>query len=244
MERKEAKVTNNRCHCCLLMLWARAIGGILADHKAIDDVIMQRNRHPSNVSDEDFFKECGWAIYVTGFSEERVREKWSQLEEAFLRWGYKNVCQDKDKVRANALRVINNAKKAKAMIAIAEWMCQTGWETIRKRLLNGLTKDEYGNVLPQHELISYLDQRPMIGRRNAIFILKNVGYDVAKADSHLTSLAPKFGYVADEKGVQQFATDIAKLVLERISVVDTVLWWAAKLRANLSFKCPACGRQH
>jgi len=110
--------------------------------------------------------------------------------------------------------------------------------------LNGLTKDEYGNVLPQHELISYLDQRPMIGRTNAIFILKNVGYDVAKADSHLTSLAPKFGYVADEKGVQQFATDIAKLVLERISVVDTVLWWAAKLRANLSFKCPACGRQH
>lgn len=237
---------NTRCQCCLLMLWARAIGGILAERKAIDDILMQRNRHPSKVSDKDFLRECTWAIYSVRTLYDAVLEIWEKVEKAFCHWDYELVCKNVEKVRSAALNIgiRFRVRKAEAVIKIAQWMCQTGWQTIRKQLLYGLTQDGQGNFLPRDELIAYLDQRPMIGRTNAIYILKNVGYDIAKPDIHLTSLAPKFGYATNERGVNQFATDISQLVLERISVVDTVLWWADKCKVNLSFQCPTCRRQH
>lgn len=236
---------NDHCQCCLLVLWARAIRGILAARKPIEDILVQREREPSKVSDKDLFKECAWAIYNTRTPYDAVTKIWPDVEEAFLSWDYDLVCQSIDEVRtaATRIRIWNSVRKAEATMAIALWMHDNGWASIRKRLLDGLTQDEQGNFLPRHELIAYLDRLPMIGETNAIFILKNVGYDVAKPDIHLTSQAPKFGYAADEKGVQQFAADISQLVLERISAVDTVLWWADKLKVNLSFACPSCGRQ-
>lgn len=236
---------NTHCHCCLLMLWARAIRAILDNECAVKDVIMQRQRDPRKVQDKDFFRECAWAIYNIRAPYDAVIKIWPDIEKAFFYWNYQLVCQNIDEVRAAAtrIRIWNSVRKAEAVIKIAQWMCQTGWETIRKQLLNGLRQDHQGNFLPRGELIPYLDQRPMIGRTNAIFILKNVGYDVAKPDSHLTSQAPKFGYAPDEKGVQQFAADISQLVLERLSVVETVLWNASSSGANLSFQCPCCGRQ-
>jgi len=225
------------------MLWARAMSGMLADRQAIDDVLMQRNRHPSKVSDKDFFKECAWAIFVAGFKVKTVRKIWPELEKVFFHWDYERVCQNKEKVRAAATRVINRTDKAEAVISIAQWICKTGWPAIREQLVNGLRKDACGNFVPPCELMAYLDQQPMIGETSAIFILKNLGYDVAKPDVLLRRLATKFDYPGDKDGVQCFTSDISKLVLERISVVEAVLWNASSSGADLSFKCPACGRQ-
>jgi len=234
---------NNNCYCCLLMLWARAIRAILANQKAIGEVLLQRDRDPRKVSEKDFFKECAWAIYVARFRVDTVRKKWPELEAAFLHWDYQQVCKNIASVRAAALRVINSARKADAVIQVAQWMCQTGWPTISERLLDGLTKDNQGNFVPDPQLITYLDRLPMIGETNAIFILKNMGYDLAKPDVLLTKLAPKFDYRGDKDGVQQFASDISQLVIERISVVEAVLWNAVSSKAELSFECPRCGGQ-
>jgi len=234
---------NIYCYCCLLILWARAIRAILANQNAIEDVLLQRKRNPSKVSDKDFFKECAWAIYVTRFQVKTVREKWPGLEAAFLHWDYKQICENTASVRAAALRVINSARKADAVIQTAQWMCQTGWPTISTQLLSGSKQDNHGNFVPASRLIEYLDRLPMIGETNAIFILKNLGYDVAKPDIWLSKLAAKFDYPGDKDGVQQFATDISQLVLEHISVVETVLWNASSSNVDLSFECPRCGRQ-
>jgi hypothetical protein len=225
------------------MLWARAMGAILANPQAIKDVLVQRTKDPHTALDRDFFRECAWAIYVAGFPVETVKEKWPALEQAFCYWDYKQVCQDKPNVRAAALRVINNTRKVDAVINIAEWLCQKGWEEIKPQLLYSLKSDNQGNLIPAPELIPDLDQLPMIGRTNAIYILKNLGYDVAKLDRRLTRLALRFGYTGDENGVQEFTSDISKLVAERISVVETVLWNASSSKADLSFQCPCCGRQ-
>ena len=234
---------NSRCHCCLLMLYARAIRAILARQQAIEDILAQRKRDPSEVSDKDFFRECAWAIYVAGFRVETVRKKLPELEQAFLDWDYQRVCQNTSDIRTVALRVINSLRKVNAVIAVAQWMCETGWPTIRKRLLDRLTKDEQGNFVPDPELITYLDSLPMVGEISAIFILKNLGYDVAKPDTWLRRLAAKFDYPAAKDGVQQFASDISQLVFARISVVETALWNASSSKADLSFECPCCGRQ-
>jgi len=236
---------NDHCHCCLLMLWARAIRGILANRQAIEDVLVQRERQPSKASDKDFFRECAWAIYNARTRYKAVKEIWPDVEEAFLCWDYALVCQSIDKVRtaATRIRIWNSVRKAEATTAIALWMHKTGWAAIKQRLLSGLKTDSQGNLKPEDGLIAYLDQLRMIGETNATFILKNLGYDVAKADIRLRRLAARFDYPGDKDGVQQFASDISKLALERISVVETVLWNACNSKADLGFKCPACGRQ-
>jgi hypothetical protein len=225
------------------MLYARAIRAILARQQAIEDILAQRKRDPSKVSDKDFFRECAWAIYVAGFRVETVRKKLPELGQAFFHWDYQQVCSNITGVRDAARRAINRHDKADAVIQIAQWMCQTGWESIRRRLLEGLTQDTQGNIVPDPELITYLDNLPMIGEVSAIFILKNLGYDMAKPDTWLRKLAAKFDYPADKDGVQQFASDISQLTFERISVVETVLWNASSSKADLIFKCPHCGRQ-
>ena len=237
----------NCCECCLLMLWARATCAILTDQRVIRDVLRQRDRDPNKVSDKDFLRECAWAIYNSGVAFKTVEGKWDRIGEAFLGWDYQCISQNKNVARTDALqdglRVRNSVRKVDAIISIAQWMNQTGWATIRKQLLNGLRQDEHGNFMPSDDLIPYLDDLPMIGETNARFIAQNLGYDLAKPDRWLKWLAAKFGYTEDAKGVQQFASDISKLVLERISVVDTVLWNACSSGANLSSKCPCCGKQ-
>lgn len=234
---------NNHCQCCLVMLWARAMRAILNNKCAVKDVVAQRQRDPRQIQDKDFFRECAWAIYVAGFKAETVRKKWPKLEQAFCYWDYKQVCQNKNHVAKAATQAINRPDKADAVVRIAERMCQSGWATIKKQLLDGLTLNNQGNFVPHRELIEYLDKYPMIGEVSAIYILKNIGYDVAKPDKLLKELAGKFGYPKNTRGVQQFTSDISQLVGERISVVDTVLWNAISSKADLHFQCPCCGRQ-
>jgi len=233
----------DRCHCCLLMLWVRAIRAILDNTGVIEDILVQRKRNPHEVSDKQFLKECAWAIYNSWTSFKSVKGKWDQIEQAFLGWDYQQISQNVNSVRQAAPPVRNSTRKVDAVISIARRMTQIGWTTIRKQLLSGLRQDTRGNFVPDPELIKYLDRLPMIGETNAIYILKNLGYDVAKPDKQLKKLVAKFGYPPDTSGVQQFASDISELVLECISVVDTVLWTACSAGSDLSCKGPRCGRQ-
>jgi len=227
------------------MLWARALRGTLANPQVISDVLMQRDRHPSKVSGKDFFRECAWAIYTTRTSKGAVDKVWTEVERVFYHWDYELVCRNVGKVRSAALNIgiRFRVRKVEATIAVAQKLHDDGWAGIREQLIYGLKVDSQGNIIPDESVIKFLDRLPMVGRANRRYISKNIGYDVAKPDEHLTSLGPRFGYAGDEGGVQQFATEISQLVGERISVVDTVLWWADKLKTNLSFTCPACGRQ-
>jgi len=231
------------------MLWARAMRAIITDPRIIKDVMDQRDSNPHQISGKDFdrvfFSKCAWAVYTAGIKFKMVENKWKAIEEAFLHWDYQQVCRNEDNVRTAALSVVKNIRKANATIKIAQWMCETGWVTIRKRLLDGLTQDGLGNFVPGHELIAYLDERPMIGETNAIFLAKMIGYDLAKPDILLKRLATKFGYPPNKNGVQQLATDISQLVLQRISVVETVLWNACNSKKDdLGFKCPTCGKEY
>jgi hypothetical protein len=120
-----------------------------------------------------------------------------------------------------------------------------GWPNIQKRVLQGL-RVEGKNILPGDELIQWLDTLPMVGCTVALYIAKNLGFDVAKDDMWLRRIAKNFGYVnasgeADCHCVQKFIADISRLVDERISVVETVLWNAASQGIPLSFTCPCCG---
>lgn len=231
------------CECCLLMLWARAIRGTVGDPRVVRDILIQRARDPSKIGDSDFFRECAWAVYTAAVKMKVVEERWTQIEQAFLRWDYQEICKHEASVRSAAMRipVRNYRRKVDAVIAIAHWMCQEGWDTIANKLQGGLTRDTQGNYVPAQGIIPYLDRRPMIGETNAIFVLKNLGYDVAKPDMLLKRLAAKFGYPGDTDGVQRFALDISGLTLERVSVVETVLWNAVSSKAALSFTCPSCG---
>ena len=234
------------CDCCLLMLWARSIRATLGDPQVVRDILMQRARDPIRIRDKDFFRECAWAIYTSGINMNVVEQRWDQLEQAFSHWDYQQVCRDETSARTAAMRirVRNYNRKADAVIQIAQWMCKQGWDAIRRELLYGLTQDAQGNYGVGPNTIPYLDRLPMIGETNAIFVLKNIGYDLAKPDELLKKLAANFDYQPDKHGVQQFALDISKLVLERISVVETVLWNAVHSKADMSFTCPCCGRTY
>jgi len=162
---------------------------ILSDEVAIKEVLVQRERKPNKASDKDFFRECVWAIYVAHRKVSIVRGKWLEIERSLHNWDYQQVCENENEVRTTSLSVINAPRRVDAVIRIAQWMCQTGWATIRKCLLESLKQDNQGNIIPFPELITYLDELPLIGNASAIFILKNLGFDVAKPDVWLNKLA-------------------------------------------------------
>lgn len=69
--------------------------------------------------------------------------------------------------------------------------------------------------------LSFLETLPFIGPVTKYHLAKNLGLDYAKPDVHLQRLCKKFGF----KDAQSLCEYVSNKTLERISVVDLVLWF-------------------
>ena len=84
--------------------------------------------------------------------------------------------------------------------------------------------------LPASERFYFIGSLPYMGPRTTFHLARNIGFDCAKPDVHVQSLARRFGYY----DVQTFCGKIAHKVNERIGVVDVVLWRYCQLHPGVS----------
>jgi len=109
-----------------------------------------------------------------------------------------------------------------------------GWAAVKNALLSGMIRTGTG-VYPSQQFFDYIDNAycrrdfAFMGTANRRYLAKNLGFDLAKNDRHLSRLAIQHGYSGDAAGVQKFVEDISRHVHERVSAVETILWNACEI---------------
>ena len=181
-----------------------------------DEVRENRERPTINTVDRaKFLHECAYCVFVANFAEKTIRERWPALTRAFRSWDCEEISKHKEEVRDEAMQVFGNEQKVTATLKCAERLSGNKWEEFKDTLIHRDLSEQ----------LEFLDNElPGIGKAAKYQLAGAIGIDVAKPDVHLLRLAQQYGHLATEEGVQQFANRIAKLVGERVKVVDYVLW--------------------
>lgn len=181
-----------------------------------NEVRENRERPPIYTVDRTrFLRECAYCVFVANIGEKTIRKRWPAITRAFRCWDCEEICQNKEEVRDEAMQVFGSERKVGATLKCAERLYGDNWEEFKDSLIR---KD----LSEQLEFLD--DELPGIGKAARYQLAGAIGIDVAKPDRHLARLAHKYGYQKTEEGVQQFAERIARLVGERVKVVDYVLW--------------------
>jgi len=226
---------------CLVRLYRDALEFLEGNAQAQTDIERARMLTPESRSDKDFMREYAWTVFASGISGTTNKKKQPALTAAFCDWDPALIVRDAEACRFAALEVVNNESKVDAVLNAAHWVDGQGWKQIHLRLLEGMLTTMEENRFPGDACWAFLkrarEQRHLmwIQATNRRYLLKNLGFDLAKDDRQLRRQAKAFNYSEDGIGVQSMCEDISHLVKERVSVVDTVLW--NSLSSGYSVRC-------
>ena len=225
----------------LTALYTKAWDAISNDPVVMAEIERARNLNPANATAKDFLREYAWTVCGAGFNAKILSGLFLRLEIAFKGWDYEAILRDKEAVRASALQIFHHAGKIDAILKAAEFLHKHGWDSVKAHLLEGMIITANGNILPSVSCLDWLKdaktkkELPWLGDTLRLYLLKNLGFDMAKNDIWLTRAVVKYGiqlgYKSDAPGVQRFVEDMAECVGERTSVVETVLWNASRIGA-------------
>ncbi len=211
------------------------------DVQARADIARARTLNPEDMSDIDFMREYAWTVFASGMRGTTNKVKQPALARAFCGWDTAAIAESGRDSRLAALKVVNNESKVDAVLNGASWIHDQTWSVIRNHLLEGMLTTAEGNRFPGEACWAFLKlaskehHLTWIRDTNRRYLLKNLGFDLAKDDLWLRKQAKACGYSEDGTGVQRMCEDISRLVEERVSVVDTVLWNA--LSSGLPVRC-------
>lgn len=221
---------NDSQRVALTSLYDKALSEVSRNPQAMKDVNRARHLNPASTTSSDFMREYAWVVFVSGFRVNTVRKKMPRLTKVFKNWNHTAISRSKSAVRTQALQILKNPKKVDAVLKAAEFVKEESWPVIKKAVLKGMVRTSDGSCYPSAHFFDYINTAyvrrdlPWMGLANRRYLAKNLGFDLAKNDRHLTRLAGQYRYSADASGVQRFVEDVACCVAERVSVVETVLW--------------------
>lgn len=175
----------------------------------------QANLDFDSTTETDFLKEASWVVLTTGFNEGIVRQRFTQLSEAFFGWSSaKQVVEAKERCRRRALAAFSNPAKIDAILEIAEMVAQMGFVTVKKQI--------------RDEGVSFLQRFPYIGPVTSWHLAKNLGLAVVKPDRHLVRLSRAAGVGSPF----ELCSRISSITGDGVAVVDLVLWRFATLQSD------------
>lgn len=249
MENSENKPRT--CENCLRLVWEiawAAVDGKLGLRSIVEhDIRSDSELNPFTINPQRFLQQYAWSVFGVQVSVSKVLEpRWDKIKDAFGDFYPEYVASKQQTILSQVtdppLRLRRSRDKANSVIAMACEICNRGWDYVRSKLLQGYSRDQDSNLVPSPAALKYLDQFHFVGPAVANFILKNIGFNVAKDDLVLRQYARQFGYHETPEGVHEMCSDIARLNKTTIHAVDTVLW-NAKAKGNqdkLHFDCPLC----
>ena len=169
----------------------------------------------SEITETDFLREAAWVVLSSGMREAVIRLKFPAISAAFYFWqSAKQVVRNSEECRGGALKIFRHRQKINAIINIAEQVSTQGFEIFKTRI--------------QKKGIEFIQTLPFMGPATSYHLAKNMGLDVVKPDRHLVRVAAAAGY----ENPRLLCEEISKLVGDRISVIDLVIWRFATLNPN------------
>lgn len=174
--------------------------------------ILRRNR--KGFSEYEFLQEYLWCVYVSGFSAATVSDKYKRLLVAHgiedPQGRYTPAVLGKRTDIGEALKIINNPRKAKAIQNTKQAMETLGWVAFKKKYLTKLDPEKIQGL-------------EFIGPALSCHLARNLGnLSVVKPDVHLGRLAARHGF----KSVDEMCRNIGARMLTS-AWVDLVLWYAS-----------------
>jgi len=168
-----------------------------------------------DITESDFIREAAWVILSSGMRETVIRGKFREISNAFYNWdSAKTIYFNQSYCMKKSLRAFNSSRKIEAIIQLASMVYCEGFDKVKRRLLEAE--------------ISYIKEFPFMGPATSYHLAKNLGLPVAKPDRHLCRLAEATGF----QSPIELCSEIARMIGEKISVVDIVLWRFATIHKN------------
>ena len=171
------------------------------------EIDWQRNTAAENVSESDFLREIAWVILCSGFRERTIRRMFDYLSLCFCDWeSAKSIVESDPSCRIAARVLFNHNIKLSAITNAAYRVNRIGFPQLKQAILND----------PIHELQRF----QYIGPVTVLHLAKNLGFDVAKPDRHLSRVSSRLGF----KNTFHFCRELSRLTGEPVRVIDIVLW--------------------
>jgi len=169
----------------------------------------------AQIAENDFLRESAWVVLSSGMRETVIRLKFPAISEAFYSWrNARDIVNNSEKCRNQAMKVFRHQKKINAIISIAERIFAHGFEFFKIQI--------------QRTGVTFIQSLPFMGPATSYHLAKNIGLDVVKPDRHLLRVAAAAGFESPKFLCEQ----ISKSVGDRVSVIDLVIWRFATLNAN------------
>lgn len=166
----------------------------------------------SQVTESDFLRESAWVVLSSGMRESVIRSKFPSVTEAFYSWASaQRIVSNADRCRQRALSVFGHRAKIEAIVTIARRIDGDGFKSVCSRI--------------REEGTDYIRSLPFMGPATSFHLAKNLGLDVVKPDRHLVRVAAAAGFECPKR----LCEEISRLVGDRVSVVDLVIWRFATL---------------
>jgi endonuclease III len=179
------------------------------------EVDWQYNLSFSGITESDFLRETAWVILSAGMRESVVRKKFSAISEAFYEWiTAEQITTHKSACKTKAMTIFGNERKIDSIIKIAEIVYQKGFDEVRNSI--------------EFDGVKFIQLLPYMGPATSYHLAKNLGLSVVKPDRHLLRVARRTGYRSPEDLCQA----IAKIVGDKVSVIDLVIWRYATLERD------------
>jgi hypothetical protein len=173
----------------------------------VGEVGWQTSRHYAAFTESDLLRESAWVILCSGFREFVVRKKFDHISLCFCDWeSSEAIVNTAWLCQFSASASIGNRRKLAAITEVAHHIHTRSFPEVKRRIIANP--------------IEYLQVLPYIGPITSWHLAKNLGFDVAKPDRHLTRLAKFLGY----KDAHVLCASIAAMCKLPIMVVDIVLW--------------------
>ena len=180
-----------------------------------DEIGWQESLCLEEVTEQDFMREAAWVILCSGMRERVIRRIFPSISSAFSDWeSTEAILSRRDECQCSALQFFRHERKIAAIFQVVEYLASEGIAGVRRRL-----KDSGP---------AFLERFSFIGPATSLHLAKNLGLMVAKPDRHLVRIASNLGY----GDIQKLCSDIARITLDSVPVVDLVLWRYATLEPD------------
>lgn len=185
------------------------------EHGFAGEIDWQDSIHLADVTESTFLSEAAWVVLSSGMRESIIRRIFPSFSGAFFDWESSELIYERaEECRVSGNAIFRHKGKVDAIIKIAEQVDLIGFDSFKNNLeLRG---------------VEFIQLLPFMGPATSFHLAKNIGLDVVKPDRHLKRVAG----VANYENPDYLCSDISRLVGDRLSVIDIVIWRFATLNPD------------
>lgn len=183
------------------------------------EIDWQDNLNFNSLTQKVFLKEYSWVVLASGLSDNVVSKVFPKIQKILRNWhSLDYIFRNSVDLEIQLLKVFKNKQKIKALLQTSLLIFSTGFVKFK----NHISKNG----------IAFLKSLPFIGDVTCFHLAKNIGLPFAKPDRHLVRISEQIGFETPH----QLCETISVYLVEKIQVVDLVLWRYATLDKNYTTK--------